>query len=71
MSIVEPCFQGHIPPGCGSVGSSSFHRPAGSSRNGHHLYGFVEMMKGSCLQVMVSDYPCGEPLLLANNLSEM
>jgi hypothetical protein len=46
---------------------NSSHHLACSSRSDHHLCDSVWMKNTCCLQVMVSEYPRGEPLLQAND----
>lgn len=55
----------HEPQGY-EISDSSGHRLV-SAHSGHRLCDFVWMMNMCCLQVMVSEYPHGEPLLQASN----
>lgn len=55
-----------VPQDC-AIGDNSCHRLAGSSHSDHRLCDSVWMRNTCCLQVMVSEYPRGEPLLQAND----
>jgi hypothetical protein len=59
------CHSLHVPLDCG-IYDNRAHHPAGFCHSDHHHGGCVWMKSMCCLQVMVSEYPRGEPLFQAD-----